>query len=67
MNRFLKWPTFPQGFPGQCLSARSSRSHLVMMLFLGSRDMNTGRVRSRGCPQNGCFRKFRMESRLKNR
>ena len=23
---------------------RSSRSHLVMMLFLGSRDMNTGRV-----------------------
>ena len=22
--------------------ARSSRSHLVMMLFLGSRDMNTG-------------------------
>ena len=23
-------------------TARSSRSHLVMMLFLGSRDMNTG-------------------------
>lgn len=30
------------------LNVRSSRSHLVMMLFLGSRDMNTGHLRSAG-------------------
>lgn len=30
------------------LNVRSSRSHLVMMLFLGSRDMNSGHLRSAG-------------------
>ena len=57
------WPRFPvRAVPQFCPQfRRSSRSHLVMMLFLGSRDMNTGRVQCRdegwgiyqGFPQMG--------------
>ena len=63
------WPRFPvRAVPQFCPQfRRSSRSHLVMMLFLGSRDMNTGRVAEIwsdafirgflkwGYPQNGWF------------